>query len=459
MRLFGIVAAAVAVAGLIVYSLAAGGATNGFVAQGSASPPARVAGRTTTDGPGLLLIPDAANDRVMAFDAETGDLLDENLIPPDATHLATPRNALVNAAGDRLYVSDVVNDVVQAYDLDGNYVGVFAPAGGPDPTILDNVQGIAWRPNGNLLATVNLGANRDSVAEFDAAGVYLGNFIAQSAGGLNDPADVFLRAADWLVSGTASDAVHRYDLSGGYLSNLVSVNSFPQQITEAANGNVLVANFSGTEEGILEYTAEGVLVGRYDPGTLTSYRGVYELPNGNILATTNTGVHEIDRSGNLVDSKILGPTGQFIEFVPVSMSLVKTVGLDPHSCASTAVITADIGNPVTYCYRMENTGSTVFDGHNLADSRLGTILSDYTYSLSPGASFFVTRTAVFTGSVINQATWSTSRTITSTQAVDAAAVIVAGPAAPLTCNGPVVNFDTGFPADWATVDNSGRGLV
>ena len=31
-----------------------------------------------------------------------------------------------------ILVSDQIDDVVQEYDLDGNYIGVFAPAGGAD---------------------------------------------------------------------------------------------------------------------------------------------------------------------------------------------------------------------------------------------------------------------------------------------------------------------------------------
>ena len=48
----------------------------------------------------------------------------------------------------RILVSDQVKDVVQEYDLEGNYLGVFAPAGGVDNAILDNIRGIALAPNG-----------------------------------------------------------------------------------------------------------------------------------------------------------------------------------------------------------------------------------------------------------------------------------------------------------------------
>ena len=63
----------------------------------------------------------------------------------------------------------------------------------------------------------------------------------------------------------------------------------------------------------MEFTPAGGVVGIYDPASLGGYRGVYELPNGNLLVTNGAGVHEIDRSGNLVETKISGVSGRFIE--------------------------------------------------------------------------------------------------------------------------------------------------
>ncbi|NJN54245.1 MAG: hypothetical protein HC804_05475 [Anaerolineae bacterium] len=122
-------------------------------------------------GSALLLIPDSANDRVMAFDATTGNLVDADFIPSDSTNLTLPKNAILSASGSSILVSDQSNDVVLEYDLAGNYLGIFAPAGGPNTAILDNILGIALRPNGNLLVTVTGGSNQDSVAEFDAPGI------------------------------------------------------------------------------------------------------------------------------------------------------------------------------------------------------------------------------------------------------------------------------------------------
>lgn len=281
---------------------------------------------------GLLLIPDSTNKRVMAFDPETGDLVDADFVPADPANLITPIHAVLNTCAEpMILLSDQVVDVVQAYDLDGNYLGLFAPAGGPNPTILDNIRGIWVEQGSPLLVSVGGGANQDAVAGFfpDTGGP-LGNFVANGAGGLDSPFSVTVRwdVPDVLVAGIDSDAVHRFDTEGTPLGILTAVNTFPEQVAVAANGNVLIANFSGTQEGIVEVTAAGAPVAvRTAPG-LSGYRGVYELPNLNLLVTTGTGVHEIDRSGNLIETKIGSVSGRFIQFVRVDPERIWVDGFE-----------------------------------------------------------------------------------------------------------------------------------
>ncbi|MCB1553472.1 MAG: DUF11 domain-containing protein [Xanthomonadales bacterium] len=285
----------------------------------------------------LLLIPESTNDRVMAFDPLTGDLIDADFIPSDATNLSTPIEAILSADGTQVLVSDQINDVVQAYDLmTGAFVATFAPAGGVDTAILDNVRGVALRPNGNLLVSVGGGTNADAIAEFDTAGVSLGNFVGNGVGGVGSPFDVFLveqpggvlAAGDFLVPGINSDAVHRYDATGAAQANFVALDTFGEQVAQAANGNVLVANFSGTQEGIVEFTNAGALVGVYDPPALGGYRGVFELPNGNLLVTNGNGVHEMDRASTVIRTVVSGVSARFITLASLGgdadLELVKT---------------------------------------------------------------------------------------------------------------------------------------
>ncbi len=268
---------------------------------------------------GVLLIPESTNDRVMAFDPITGDLIDPDFIPADPDNLSTPINAILGPDGQSILVSDQIDDVVQHYDLQGNHLGVFAPIGGANTAILDNVRGIALQPGtGHVLVTVGGGTSDDTVQAFDTDGTFLGSFIAAGSGGLDSPFDITPLAGNYLVGGITSDALHQYDASGTPLvpPTLAAVDTFAEQIAVGGPaGTILVGNFSGTQEGVMEFATDGTLIDIYNPPGLGGYRGAYELPNGNILTTNGDGVHEIDRAGNLVETKISGVSARFIEYV------------------------------------------------------------------------------------------------------------------------------------------------
>jgi len=263
----------------------------------------------------LLLIPEWTNDNVLAFDPITGDLVNANYIPPNPGNLASPKHALLNVNGF-ISVSDQITDLVQKFDTAGNYIGIFAPAGGVNNAILDNIRGHAYRPNGNLVVTVGSSANANGVAEFDAGGNYLGNFIAIGSGGLNSPFCILFRANDVLVTGSSSDAAHRYDLSGNYLDNLITGVNFPQQVIELPNGNLALAVFS-TPSGLGIYTPNGNQLHFFTQ--VTGIRSSYLLPGGTYLVTNGTGLHEIDSTnGNLIRTIYSAANLQYISLVDYS---------------------------------------------------------------------------------------------------------------------------------------------
>jgi hypothetical protein len=272
----------------------------------------------------LLMIPDSTADTVMTFDPTTGALINAAFIN-GAGIFATPVCAILNHDATRILVSDQIGDVVYAFDLTGVYQGIFAPAGGVNNAILDNIRGISLRPNGNLLVTVGSGTNAGAIAEFDTAGNSVGNFIAPGLGGITSPFDVHVQSNIVMVNEITNDQVLQYDGAGAFVGILAPVNNFPEQITRAGNGNYLDANFGGTQEGILEIQPDGTVVAIYDPTVEGGYRGVYELGNGNLLVTTGVGVYEITRAvpSVIVDTKITGVSARFItyteETVPVEL--------------------------------------------------------------------------------------------------------------------------------------------
>lgn len=86
----------------------------------------------------------------MAFDYYTGDLVDTAFVHSNYPNLQSPKHALQKSR-NKVYVSDQVSDVIQEYDTNSIFVRTFAPAGGVNNAILDNIRGICFRPNGNLL--------------------------------------------------------------------------------------------------------------------------------------------------------------------------------------------------------------------------------------------------------------------------------------------------------------------
>ena len=270
----------------------------------------------------MLMVPDWTNDGVATLNNVTGDLMNASFIL-DPTNLSSPKEANLAPWGN-ITISDQIDDGVMEYDTSGTFQIFFAPAGGVNNAILDNIRGHNFRPNGNLVVTNASGTNAQTVAEFDQSGNYLGNFISAGSGGLNSPFDIIFRTSDCLVSASTSDAVHRYDLNGNYLDDLVStVIQFPQQIFEMPNGNLIVAGFS-TPSGLYFYSPTGT---NYKTlSVVTGVRSAYLLPNGNILTTNGTGIMEIDStSGTLIRTIVSGANYQYISLydyntIPVELT-------------------------------------------------------------------------------------------------------------------------------------------
>jgi len=91
--------------------------------------------------------------------------------------------------------------------------------------------------------------------------------------------------------------------------------------------------------------------------------------------------------------------------VAVEIAFAKTVGTDPNACATTDSITVEEGTEVTYCFEVTNSGEVTFTVHDLTDTQLGDLLVGFPYDLAPGASVFITASAVITADVVNSATW------------------------------------------------------
>ncbi|MEK7263746.1 MAG: T9SS type A sorting domain-containing protein [Bacteroidota bacterium] len=266
---------------------------------------------------GVVVVPNWTDDNVLAFDPNTGDLIDDMFIPSDSINLASPKHALLTPRGT-ITVSDQIKDLVQDYDTAGTYLLPFAPAGGVNNSILDNIRGHAYKPtDGHCLVTVANGANQNNIAEFDLDGNHIGNFITGSASGLISPFCIIFRNEDVLACGGsgASSKVLRYDFNGAFLDTFTTLTSFPQQITELRNGNVAVAYFS-TPSGLRIFSPTGELLQYFS--AVTGLRGAYELPSGHFLVTNASGLHELDEGGSLIRTIVTATNLQYLSYINFS---------------------------------------------------------------------------------------------------------------------------------------------
>ena len=77
----------------------------------------------------MLLVLESTNDFVMAFDAVSGDLLDAQFFALGGDTISTPVDINPTPWGT-FTVSDQLADLVQEFDIDGNFLNTLAPSGG-----------------------------------------------------------------------------------------------------------------------------------------------------------------------------------------------------------------------------------------------------------------------------------------------------------------------------------------
>lgn len=247
----------------------------------------------------VLLIPESSADVVGMYDpfdgTYLGDLIVEDTMLFD---FSTPINA-VSGPDYNIYVSDQLSDAVYVFDTTGAYLYTYAD----ESDGLNNIRGIDFR-DGHLFVT----SGDNYVREFADSHTVVRDFIADGS----DPFDIlFLEDGCSLlcdILGT-TDNVRLYDTSGTLINEIFSV-SFPEQVQFDAvlPGEFLNASFS--DNIITDFELDGTIINTLPH---SSGRGVYRLGNGNLLATSGTGVYELDAvTGAVVQIENTGQ-GRFIE--------------------------------------------------------------------------------------------------------------------------------------------------
>ena len=282
----------------------------------------------------VLLIPDSDGDRVWAFSAADGQLIDDAFITDPGSVggvdvFNRPLEVLLGSDGN-LLISDQFADVVSEFGPDGSFIRVFSLGGVRDTNIMDNIRGghvLTQGPNAGDVLITNSGRLNDlvisqkNVKSFAADdGAEQGDFVFNRYGGIRGPFDVIEYNGEVLVADEGQDKIVRYTMDGKFNERFTSAFDvpqldFPQQMAIASNGNLLVCAFSTGV--ILEFDPGANLVGQYDPGTLELYRGIAELDNGNLLVTTTTGVYEVTRAGVVVDVEATDGDFRYITRMPL----------------------------------------------------------------------------------------------------------------------------------------------
>jgi hypothetical protein len=247
--------------------------------------------------------------------------------PVDGTYLGdlidgtglfnTPRNAVQGPDGN-IYVSDQSNDSVFRFDISGTYIDTFIDASAG----VNNIRGIDFRGT-HLFVT----SGDDYVAEFDDTGTRLADFINDGS----DPFDIlFLPDGRSLMSDIqgSTDNIRLYNIDGSFNSVIFTVD-FPEQVQFDSDTDYLNAAF--TDDVVTEFN----LTGPVSSVSFSSGRGIYRLGNNNYLATSGSGVYELDPgTGTIITTIRSGIAAHYIELATLTV-LTPT----PTSSAPTATHT------------------------------------------------------------------------------------------------------------------------
>jgi hypothetical protein len=262
----------------------------------------------------FLMVVDSGTDTVLKFNPTDGTPMGTFCTMPVTGGSATPKEAL--QVGTEVWVSDQLQDNIVAFDASGTLIGtVVGPAQG-----LDNVRGFEVA-DGKIWVTCGSGRYAGQLAVFDQA--TRGFLFAVPVGG--SPFDCFDHRGEILVTNSTSHDVDRVAYDGTILGKFVDSSAadapldFPQQAARNLAGTeVLIAEFSSTEEVFRFDASTGALLQEIDTAPQGGIRGVFQLGDGRYLFTNGNGVHTWSPSG--VTSLYSGSSCQYVGVYHVAPS-------------------------------------------------------------------------------------------------------------------------------------------
>ena len=238
---------------------------------------------------GGLLIPESTDDRILLL-AENGTVINPNFLdiatPAAAAGVsATPIEAL--DVGEEIWVSDQVADRIWRFSQTGAFLGDLLA------DEVDNIRGMEVVGDTLYVAQGGSVSWPVGVLTVDIPTQTITGSFARSIPDDTSYYDVFAFGDELLVtnSDSGNDAIERFSLDGTFLGFLAQSDGvadfdFLQQLSVRANGNLIGGGFS-VPSGVFEFQPDGTSLGIV-AGLDRGPRGVWELPNGEILWTNGS---------------------------------------------------------------------------------------------------------------------------------------------------------------------------
>ncbi len=206
-----------------------------------------------------------------------------------------------------VYVSDRLDNAVNKYELNGDFIEVFieADAGG-----ISNPQDMVFLPNGTVLLT---GLGNENIKQYNGqTGAYLGEYSSGYA--LQGPTRMELRPDGFIyvLQWTPNYKVIRFNLDGTFESEYTDTGVV-QSIGVAwdPSENLYVSSYGGGNNGtVTNFDSSGNEIGTFiDSSVLQGPTNIWFHPNGsgNLLVLDFNGnrLSQFDPSGTFIDHPII----------------------------------------------------------------------------------------------------------------------------------------------------------
>lgn len=249
---------------------------------------------------------------------------------------------------------------------------------------------------GELRSEVHMSSNGFLTFDLDGRSDNSSNVCPLPSSGPNTSRDMIaVLWDDLLLSNPPSLA------SGGYVQSFVDCPVF-----EWGAGACVIFQWNNASHSgsAATFDLQAVL---FEDGTI---RMIYGPGNPELGSSSTTGIqngdatlgltHVCNSASSISDSSTI----TFVTPTP-SLELIATVGENNVECATAESIVLAGPQSVYFCYTAINTGNVRLNRHDIGDAFNGPLLTDFPFSLMPGASAFLLQESLPMMSVANTSTW------------------------------------------------------